>query len=130
MSCKALIVVDCVQYFILVPKDFCNQGVFQYNSHSNAIKCGVNRFPIKLNFLFNTSTQNRIYFLLVDDVAIALVYHNQTILINAHHSQKHDFRSSSVNPICWKYKAYCKGFNSIAMWYCQMVYVKYELQAQ
>ena len=36
-------------------------------------------------------------------VAIALVYQNQTILNDAHRFQKRDFRSSSVNPICWRY---------------------------
>ena len=43
---------------------------------------------------------NWIYFLVIDGVAIDLVYHNQTFLIGAHRFQKRDCRSSSVNPIC------------------------------
>ena len=43
-----------------------------------------------------------IYFLVVNGVAVALVHHNQKILIDAHRSQKRDFRSSSANPVLLK----------------------------
>ena len=48
-------------------------------------KNSTNRFDLFTDFYFDGWMDNWIYFLVVNGVAIALVYHDQTILNDAHH---------------------------------------------